>query len=118
MEVPRSKEVGMSYGEDREFRSIRLAIFRECSIFAHLKPTFHFEMKKFVLVLAAAAFMVALPSCKKCSTCKYTYNDGTSTATFTYPEFCGKKKEVDTYESACKTAAALYTSGSCSCDKS
>jgi hypothetical protein len=72
MEVPRSKEVGMSYGEHREFRSIRLAIFRECSIFAHLKPTFHFEMKKFVLVLAAAAFMVALPSCKKCSTCKYT----------------------------------------------
>ena len=75
-------------------------------------------MKKVLVVLAAAAFVMTLPSCKKCSTCKYTYNDGTSTATFTYPEFCGKKKEVDTYESACKTAAALYTSGSCTCDKS
>lgn len=75
-------------------------------------------MKKFVLVLAAAAFMVALPSCKKCSTCKYTYDAAGTSTTYTYPEACGKKKDIDAYESACKTAAAVYTNGSCTCDKS
>lgn len=113
MEVPRSKEFGMSYGEHREFRSFRLAIFRECPVFAHLKPTFHSEMKKFVLVLAAAAFMVALPSCKKCSTCKLTVIGITTTQ----PEVCGKKDEIKAYEDACAAAATLG-GGSCSCDKS
>lgn len=74
-------------------------------------------MKKFVLVLAAAAFMLALPSCKKCSVCKYTYNDGTSSSTFTYPEVCGKKKAINDYEDAC-AAAATVVGGSCTCDKS
>jgi NADH:ubiquinone oxidoreductase subunit F (NADH-binding) len=75
-------------------------------------------MKKFVVVLAAAAFMVALPSCKKCTTCKYTYTSGGSTTTFTYPETCGKKKDLDAIESTCKTAASAYSGASCTCDKS
>ncbi len=75
-------------------------------------------MKKFVIVLAAAAFMVSLPACKKCTTCKYTYSVGSSTETFTYPEQCGKKSVIDAYESTCKTAAAAYSGGSCSCSKS
>lgn len=74
-------------------------------------------MKKFVLVLAAAAFMVSLPSCKKCSVCKYTYSSAGTSTTFTYPEACGKKKDIDAYESACSAAATLV-GGSCTCDKS
>jgi len=69
-------------------------------------------MKKLVLVLAAAAFMVALPSCKKCTTCKYTYTG------FNYEqELCGKKSEVDAFESSCKTAATA-AGVSCTCSKS
>jgi hypothetical protein len=73
-------------------------------------------MKKFVVVLAAAAFMVALPSCKKCSTCKYTYTLAGASTTYTYPEVCGKKSEVEDYEAACSAAATLV-GGSCTCDK-
>lgn len=74
-------------------------------------------MKKFVVILAAAAFMVSLPSCKKCSTCKYTYDLlGTQTTT-NIPEVCGKKSEVNDYEDACKASAALV-SGTCTCEKS
>ncbi len=74
-------------------------------------------MKK-VLMFAAAAFVAStmFTSCKKCSTCKYTYDSAGTSMTYTYPEYCGKKKDVESYESACKTAAALYTSGSCSCN--
>ncbi|HQW06713.1 MAG: hypothetical protein IPH05_02025 [Flavobacteriales bacterium] len=76
-------------------------------------------MKKFLVFAAAAAFVFALPSCKKCSTCKYTYSDGAGgTTTVTTGEACGKKKDIDAWESACKTSAALYTSGTCTCDKS
>jgi hypothetical protein len=72
-------------------------------------------MKKALVILAAATFIFALPSCKKCSTCKYTYNDGAgSSATFTYPEQCGKKKDIDNYETACKNAATLV-GGTCTC---
>ena len=102
----------MSYGADREFRSIRLAIFRECLIFAHLKPTFHFEMKKFLLVVAAAAFMVALPSCKKCVTCTVTLGGISSVS----PEVCGKKSEIDAAEKNCNTSAQTV-GGTCNCSK-
>lgn len=74
-------------------------------------------MKKLVFAVAAAAFLFTLPSCKKCSTCKYTFNDGSGTSTYTYPEQCGNKKDIDAYEKACETGAASV-GGSCSCDKS
>jgi hypothetical protein len=74
-------------------------------------------MKKFLVVVAAAAFVMSLPSCKKCSTCKYTYDVLGTQTTYTYPEVCGKKSEVENYENTCKSAATLV-GGSCSCDKS
>jgi len=70
-------------------------------------------MKKLVLILAAAAFMVSLPSCKKCSTCKYTIGGLTTTI----PEVCGNKKDIDAYEASCKSVAAVG-GVSCTCDKS
>ncbi len=74
-------------------------------------------MKKVLVVLAAAAFVMTLPSCKKCSTCKYTYDFLGTQTTYTYPETCGKKKDVEAYEDACAAAATL-AGGSCTCDKS
>jgi hypothetical protein len=74
-------------------------------------------MKKFVLVLAAAAFMVSLPACKKCSTCKYTWTSGGTTQSYAYPEACGKRKAINDYEDACATAATLV-GATCTCDKS
>ncbi|MBL8011993.1 MAG: hypothetical protein JNJ64_15410 [Flavobacteriales bacterium] len=74
-------------------------------------------MKKFLIVLGAAAFLVSMPSCKKCSTCKYTYSSGGTSSTYTYPEQCGNKKDIDAYEDACATAASAV-GGSCTCDKS
>lgn len=73
-------------------------------------------MKKFLVVLGAAVFMLSLPSCKKCSTCKYTFTSAGQTDTFTYPEQCGKKKDIEAYEDACKTGATLV-GGTCTCDK-
>lgn len=70
-------------------------------------------MKKVLVVLAAAAFVMTLPSCKKCSTCKLTVIGITTTQ----PEVCGKKDEIKAYEDACAAAATLG-GGSCSCDKS
>ena len=70
-------------------------------------------MKKFLVVVAAAAFVMSLPSCKKCSTCKLTV----AGITTTQPEVCGKKSEVTEYEDACKASAALVA-GSCTCEKS
>ncbi len=74
-------------------------------------------MKKALVILATAAFVFAMPACKKCSTCKYTFNDGAgSTSTFTYPEQCGKKKDIEAYEDACAAGATLV-GGTCVCDK-
>lgn len=68
-----------------------------------------------MMAVLVAGFAFTLPSCKKCSTCKYTWTDGAGTSqTFTYPEQCGKKKDIDAYESACKTAAAVV-SATCTC---
>ncbi len=75
-------------------------------------------MKKVLLLVAVVAFSFTLPSCKKCTTCVGTYQttdlDGEVTnETFTYPETCGKKKDLDAIEATCKLA---YTS--CTCNKS
>jgi hypothetical protein len=74
-------------------------------------------MKKVLVVLAAAAFVMTLPSCKKCSTCKYTYDVLGTTETVQLQEVCGKKSEVNDYEDACKASAAVFA-GSCTCEKS
>ena len=74
-------------------------------------------MKKALLFFAVAAFSFTLPSCKKCSTCSYTWGTGASAQTVNNPEVCGKKKDVEAYEDACKASAALV-SGTCNCEKS
>lgn len=76
-------------------------------------------MKKALVILAAAAFVFALPSCKKCSTCKFSYTDPLTNQTVSVdqPEVCGKKKEIDDYEAACKTAASVFGT-TCNCSKS
>ena len=73
-------------------------------------------MKKFLVILGAAVFMLSLPACKKCSTCKYTFTNLGQTSTFTYPEQCGNKKDIEAYEDACKAGATLV-GGSCTCNK-
>jgi hypothetical protein len=70
-------------------------------------------MKKFLVLVAAAAFVMTLPSCKKCSTCKLTV----AGITTTQPEVCGNKDEIKTYEDACSATARLG-GGSCTCEKS
>ncbi len=70
-------------------------------------------MKKFLVVVAAAAFVMTLPSCKKCSTCSWTLG-GVKTE---LGEACGKKSEVEEFEDACKATATLF-SGTCNCEKS
>ena len=75
-------------------------------------------MKKvFVLFVTVIFFvsMIGLQSCRKCSTCHYSYTDAFGTPyTYTYAQSCGKKKVIDDYEQACKDAAAS-AGGSCSC---
>jgi len=75
-------------------------------------------MKKVFIFLAFIAFLLSpaiFQSCKKCSTCKYTYSIMGYSNTYTYPEQCGKKSDIDAYEQACKDAAALV-GGTCTCD--
>jgi len=69
-------------------------------------------MKKLVLILAAAAFMVSLPSCKKCVTCTVTLG-GVATVS---PEVCGKKSDIDATEANCKNSAQAV-GGTCNCSK-
>ncbi|HQV75529.1 MAG: hypothetical protein KBA60_07995 [Flavobacteriales bacterium] len=72
-------------------------------------------MKKFIVTLATVALVFALPSCKKCTTCKITYTDGDPT--YTYGEICGKKTVRDAQESSCQLSASA-SGGTCTCDKS
>jgi hypothetical protein len=68
----------------------------------------------FIGVVIAASF--SFTSCRKCTTCTYSYPDGLGgTQTYTYPETCGKSKAIDDYKAACESAASIYGE-SCSCD--
>jgi hypothetical protein len=58
-------------------------------------------MKKLTLLAAVALFAAfSFSSCKKCVTC--TYNSGSTFQSET--EYCGKKADRESYESACKLA--------------
>lgn len=75
-------------------------------------------MKKITLIfvgaMIAASFLFT--SCRKCTTCTYTYPDGWGgTQSYTYPETCGNSKAIKDYEDACEAAASAYGE-SCSCD--
>jgi len=55
-------------------------------------------------------------SCKKCTTCSYTYQNpsGTDILTYAYPELCGNSSDIDDYKNACGVAAAAY-GNTCTC---
>lgn len=75
-------------------------------------------MKKILLITASAAFVLStFSSCKKCTTCKYTWVDPNgSSQTYTYPEACGNKKDIEAYEAAAKAAAAAYNNSQVNCN--
>jgi hypothetical protein len=69
-------------------------------------------MKRILPFLFVAFFVagaLSFQSCKKCTTCSYTYQvAGQDIATYTYPELCGNSNDIDNYENACAAAAAVY----------
>jgi hypothetical protein len=69
----------------------------------------------FLLVVLFAVAGLSLQSCKKCTTCTYTYQLAGETKTYTYPELCGSKSDIDDYENACVVAAAAV-GGTCACN--
>lgn len=75
------------------------------------------NMKKFVTVLIMMLLFVGglyMSSCKKCTTCTYTYDVGGQQLSYTYPELCGNKSDIDDYEAVCAQAAAVY-GNACTC---
>lgn len=75
---------------------------------------------KQILTLVSIVFLfvgaMSFQSCKKCTTCSYTYQlAGQDVVTYTYPELCGNKSDIDDYENACAAAAAIY-GNSCNCN--
>jgi len=75
-------------------------------------------MKKILTVLLIAFLFLgafSIQSCKKCTTCSYTYQvAGQPVATYTYPEVCGNSGDIDDAENTCAAAAAIY-GNVCSC---
>jgi hypothetical protein len=76
-------------------------------------------MKKILTVLLIAFLFVgafSIQSCKKCTTCSYTYQiAGQPIATYTYPEVCGNSDDINNAEDVCATAAAIY-GNTCTCN--
>jgi hypothetical protein len=73
-------------------------------------------VKKLSLLFLAATVVFSFSSCKKCSTCSYSYTDADGKpVTMEIPEVCGKKSEIEEYEASAKTAAALYN-GTATCN--
>jgi len=61
----------------------------------------------FVALLFAGSF--SMLSCKKCTTCSYTYQlAGQDVVTYNYPELCGNNNDIDDYKDVCSAAAAVY----------
>ena len=66
-------------------------------------------MKKIFLVLTAfVGVALFTSSCKKCTTCSYTYRlpGTTSDSTITYAEQCGNKADNKNYENSVKADAS------------
>jgi hypothetical protein len=71
-------------------------------------------VKKLTLFVVAAAAAFSFTSCKKCSTCSVKYNTPMAgQQEYTAPEACGKKKDVEAYESAFKSAYSSYGTVTC-----
>lgn len=68
-------------------------------------------MKKILSLLIACLFfagVMSFQSCQKCLTCSYTYTVAGQTQTYDYAELCGSNSDINDYEDACATAAAIY----------
>jgi hypothetical protein len=72
-------------------------------------------MKKIVFLLLVFASLATFTSCKKCVTCVYQYNGPLLSYTYTYPEKCGKRKEINDYIKACKDRADSVNGATCTC---
>ena len=59
-------------------------------------------MKKAFLIAIVVLLAGSFASCKKCSTCSWKQADG---QTYTAPETCGSKAEIEVYEKEQKQAA-------------
>jgi hypothetical protein len=75
-------------------------------------------MKKILSILLLGSITLggfSLQSCEKCTTCSYTYELNGQTKTFSYPEVCGDRDDVNDLEDLCEEEA-LAVAGSCNCD--
>lgn len=75
-------------------------------------------MKNFLLPIAFVFLVVCgFSSCKKCSTCSYTFTDAQGhEQTYEYAEACGSKKDIEAYEAEA-AATALEFDGTATCVK-
>jgi hypothetical protein len=67
-------------------------------------------MKRIILLVAVCgSAIVFTSSCRRCSTCSYTFkpNGTTVDSTISVPQVCGNKQDRDTYENSVKADAAL-----------
>lgn len=62
----------------------------------------------------AALVALSFTSCKKCRTC--TEKNSAGDVEYTWPEVCGKKKDVDKYEDSAKAAVDPGNTVTCSDD--
>jgi hypothetical protein len=75
-------------------------------------------MKKICTLLASALIIVggfSLQSCRKCTTCSYTYVLGGITKTYAYAEVCGNSDDINYIEDLCAQESAAV-GGNCFCD--
>ncbi len=75
-------------------------------------------MKKTLLLLVVCSVIAGFTSsCKRCSTCSYTYRPygAAADSTVEVPQACGNKQERTTYENNVKADAAMV-GGEVTCD--
>lgn len=96
------------YKIDINYLSLPLKYFPKLSI-----------MKQFLTILFVAFLLMgslSMQSCKKCTTCKYTYTGPQGqTSTYEYPEVCGNRDDINTIEDICADESAAVA-GDCFCD--
>ena len=68
-----------------------------------------------IAIGVVASWALSLSSCKNCTTCRYTYEFLGTETTYTYPETCGKKSEIEAYTRECEDVAQSVN-GNCVCD--
>jgi hypothetical protein len=62
---------------------------------------------KKVLLFGSIFSAILVASCNKCETCSHTFKLGGVDSTISYPQTCGNKKTIDTYEKGVSADAAV-----------